>query len=100
MDIIRPNNPSFTRLTGREEVGLYPYRFGIGLNATYAQPALDSMFDTQGFLAPYGPTTLEQRDPYYNSTLPDPSYCKSTTYPAITLLFHHTSYESHDSTLR
>ncbi|KAI1332303.1 Six-hairpin glycosidase [Xylariaceae sp. FL0255] len=75
MDIIRPGNPNFTTLTGREEVGLYPYRFGIGLNETYAQPALDSMFDTQGFLSPYGPTTLEIRNEWFNATLDDPSYC-------------------------
>ncbi|KAI3319574.1 Six-hairpin glycosidase [Xylariaceae sp. AK1471] len=75
MDIIRPGNPKLTRLTGREQVGLFPYRFGIGLNHTYAQPALDSMFDPLGFFAPYGPTTLEIRDPWFAATKPDPSYC-------------------------
>ncbi|KAI1187577.1 Six-hairpin glycosidase-like protein [Nemania serpens] len=75
MDIIRPNNPNLTRLTGREQVGLFPYRFGIGLNESYAQPALDSMFDPMGFLAPYGPTTLEIRDPWFAATKPDPNYC-------------------------
>ncbi|KAJ8124946.1 hypothetical protein O1611_g8694 [Lasiodiplodia mahajangana] len=75
MDVIRPNNPNLTRLTGREQVGLFPYRFGIGLNESYAQPALDSMFDPQGFLSPYGPTTLEIRDPWFAATKPDPSYC-------------------------
>ncbi|KAI1383717.1 Six-hairpin glycosidase-like protein [Hypoxylon trugodes] len=74
MDIIRPNNPNLTRLTGREQVGLFPYRFGIGLNKTYAQPAVDSMFDLEGFLAPYGPTTLEIRDPWFMAIRPD-SYC-------------------------
>ncbi|KAI0804215.1 Six-hairpin glycosidase-like protein [Xylaria sp. FL0064] len=75
MDIIRPSNPDLVRLTGREQVGLFPYRFGIGLNETYAQPALDAMFDLMGFLAPYGPTTLEIRDPWFAATKPDPSYC-------------------------
>ncbi|KAI0427714.1 Six-hairpin glycosidase-like protein [Xylaria sp. FL1042] len=75
MDIIRPNNPDLVRLTGREQVGLFPYRFGIGLNETYAQPALDAMFDSMGFLSPYGPTTLEIRDPWFAATKPDPSYC-------------------------
>ncbi|KAI1413864.1 Six-hairpin glycosidase-like protein [Hypoxylon sp. FL1857] len=74
MDIIRPNNPNLTRLTGREQVGLFPYRFGIGLNKSYAQPAVDSMFDTEGFLAPYGPTTLEIRDPWFMAVRPD-DYC-------------------------
>ncbi|KAI1824093.1 Six-hairpin glycosidase [Xylaria intraflava] len=75
MDVIRPGNPNLTRLAGREEVGLYPYRFGIGLNETYAQPAVDSMFDPMGFSAPYGPTTLEIRNHWFASTKPDPSYC-------------------------
>ncbi|KAI0134893.1 Six-hairpin glycosidase [Daldinia grandis] len=74
MDIIRPNNPNFIRLAGREQVGLFPYRFGIGLNKSYAQPAIDAMFDPEGFLAPYGPTTLEIRDPWFMATKPD-DYC-------------------------
>ncbi|KAI0164582.1 Six-hairpin glycosidase-like protein [Xylariaceae sp. FL1272] len=75
MDIIRPNNPDFTPLTGREAIGLYPYRFGIGLNQSYSQPALDQLFDPEGFLAPYGPTTLEIRDPWYSATKVDDGYC-------------------------
>ncbi|KAI0482056.1 Six-hairpin glycosidase-like protein [Xylariaceae sp. FL0804] len=74
MDIIRPGNPNLTTLTGREQVGLFPYRFGIGLNRSYAQPALDSMFDPEGFLAPYGPTTLEIRNTFFTATLPT-GYC-------------------------
>ncbi|KAI0437065.1 Six-hairpin glycosidase [Xylaria telfairii] len=74
MDVIRPDNPDLTRLTGREQVGLFPYRFGIGLNESYAQGALDSMFDPQGFLGPYGPTTLEIRDPWFAATKPT-DYC-------------------------
>lgn len=79
MDIIRPNNPNLTRLTGREQVGLFPYRFGIGLNESYAQPAVDSMFDPQGFLAPYGPTTLEIRDPWFMAVRPD-DYCRTAAH--------------------
>ncbi|KAI1631513.1 Six-hairpin glycosidase-like protein [Biscogniauxia mediterranea] len=74
MDIIRPGNPNLTPLSGREQVGLFPYRFGIGLNRSYAQPAVDAMFDTDGFLAPFGPTTLEIRDPWFMATRPN-DYC-------------------------
>ncbi|KAI1497910.1 Six-hairpin glycosidase-like protein [Biscogniauxia marginata] len=74
MDIIRPGNPNLTRLSGREQVGLFPYRFGIGLNQSYAQPAVDSLFDTNGFLSPFGPTTLEIRDPWFMATRPN-EYC-------------------------
>ncbi|KAI5861539.1 Six-hairpin glycosidase-like protein [Durotheca rogersii] len=74
MDIIKPNNPNLTRLTGREQVGVFPYRFGIGLDTFHAQPAVDSLFDPDGFMAPYGPTTLEVRDPWFMSVRPD-AYC-------------------------
>ncbi|KAI0193891.1 Six-hairpin glycosidase-like protein [Astrocystis sublimbata] len=74
MDVIRPNNPNLTRLTGREQVGLFPFRFGIGLNESYAQPSLDSLFDPQGFYAAYGPTTLEIRDPWFAGRKPT-DYC-------------------------
>lgn len=77
MDIIRPDNPNLTRLTGREQVGLFPYRFGIGLDESHAQPAVDAMFDPDGFLAPYGPTTLERRDPWFMAEKENPDYCKS-----------------------
>ncbi|KAI0551185.1 Six-hairpin glycosidase [Xylaria curta] len=74
MDVIRPDNPNLTRLTGREQVGLFPFRFGIGLNETYAQPSIDSMFDPQGFFSAYGPTTLEIRNEWFAATKPT-SYC-------------------------
>ncbi|KAI0015759.1 Six-hairpin glycosidase [Xylariomycetidae sp. FL0641] len=74
MDVIRPGNPNLTRLSGREQVGLFPYRFGIGVDKNYAQPAVDAMFDEEGFLATYGPTTLEIRDPWFMAVRPD-DYC-------------------------
>ncbi|KAI1079243.1 Six-hairpin glycosidase-like protein [Whalleya microplaca] len=74
MDIIRPGNPNLTPLTGREQVGLFPYRFNIGLNKTYTQPAVDSMFDPNIFGAPYGPTTLEIQNPWFMNMRPN-EYC-------------------------
>lgn len=29
VDVIQPNNPNLTKVMGREEVGMFPYRFGI-----------------------------------------------------------------------
>jgi hypothetical protein len=29
VDVILPNNPNLTKVMGREEVGMFPYRFGI-----------------------------------------------------------------------
>lgn len=76
MDVIRPDNPGLERLAGREQVGLFPFRFGIGLDEKYAQPAVDAMFDPEGFLAPYGPTTLEIRDPWFMGEKFDDRYCR------------------------
>jgi hypothetical protein len=73
VDVIVPNNPDLTPISGREEVGLYPYGFGIGLNSTYTGAALQ-LFDPQGFQAPYGPNTLEIRNQYYTATKPT-DYC-------------------------
>ena len=74
VDIIRPNNPNLSQLTGREEVGFYPFRFGIGLAPQYANSSASAMFDPNGFLTQYGPTTLELRNQYYDATKPS-DYC-------------------------
>jgi hypothetical protein len=74
IDVIRPNNTALTPITGREEAGFYPFRFGIGLSPKYGIPSVSQLFDPQGFYAPYGPTTLEIQNQYYNATKPN-SYC-------------------------
>ena len=74
MDIIRPNNTNLSTLIGREEVGFYPFRFGIGLAPQYANSSAAAMFDPNGFLTEFGPTTLEVRNQYYDATKPS-DYC-------------------------
>jgi glycogen debranching enzyme len=74
VDVIRPDNPNLTKIVGREEVGFYPFRFGIGLDPQYATPSVQQLFDSQGFLTDYGPTTLEVRNQYYTATKPS-GYC-------------------------
>ena len=74
VDVIRPNNTNLSALTGREEVGFYPFRFGIGLAPQYANSSAAVMFDLNGFLTEYGPTTLEVRNQYYDATKPS-DYC-------------------------
>lgn len=77
MDAIRPDNmnESVMPLQGREEVGFYPFRFGIGLESNYSSPAMESLFDEDGFLTTYGPTTLEQRNEYYTERKPPFGCC-------------------------
>ncbi|KAE8452221.1 hypothetical protein EG329_001688 [Mollisiaceae sp. DMI_Dod_QoI] len=74
VDVIMPNNPNLTKVMGREEVGIFPYRFGIGLTPQYANASVQELFDPQGFLTIYGPTTLEVRNQYYTATKPS-DYC-------------------------
>lgn len=74
VDVIMPNNPNLTKVMGREEVGLFPYRFGIGLTSQYANNSVQELFDPQGFLTTYGPTTLEVRNQYFTATKPS-DYC-------------------------
>ncbi|CZR50838.1 uncharacterized protein PAC_00712 [Phialocephala subalpina] len=74
VDVIMPNNPNLTKVMGREEVGFFPYRFGIGLTSQYANTSVQELFDPQGFLTAYGPTTLEVRNQYFTATKPS-DYC-------------------------
>ena len=75
VDVIRPNNPHLTKVQGREEVGLFPFRFGVGLDSQYANASVQQLFDPQGFYSTYGPTTLEIRNQYFASTKPGGACC-------------------------
>ncbi len=62
-DMGRDNNPDHSLLSAREEIGYVPWMFGM-------PPAADSsawaqLTDPQGFAAPYGPTTVEQRSKWF-----------------------------------
>lgn len=77
VDFVRKDNYSMGhdgRTQGRELVGLFPYRFGIGLTGPYANEPMKQLFDPEGFQAEYGPTTLERRNEFYDATKPS-SYC-------------------------
>lgn len=58
-DRYTPGITSNTPVRGRQEIGLFPFRFGIGLSPEYADPSLRQLFDPEGFQAPFGPTTLD-----------------------------------------
>ena len=77
IDVIKANNHSQGHqgpVQGRQLVGLFPFRFGIGLTAKYANLSIQELFDPEGFQAPFGPTTLERRNEYYGATKPT-TYC-------------------------
>ena len=74
VDVIRPNNSDLNPIQGREEVGFFPFRFGIGLESTYSNPAIQQLFDSEGFFTEYGPPTLEVRNKYFTADKPT-DYC-------------------------
>lgn len=63
IDVIQGTNEP---VVGRQEIGYYPYRFGIGQNASNIR-GLEAGLDTEHFLTEFGPTTLEQTNPYYTA---------------------------------
>lgn len=58
---------------GRELIGYYPYRFDIGTNQKHLD-GLIAALTTKNFLTDFGPTTLEQTNPYYTA-LKNSTYC-------------------------
>ena len=74
VDVIRSNNSNLTRLEGRQEIGLYPFRFDISLQSQYSNPPYEQLFEDAGFMTNYGPTTLERRNRFYGPIKPT-TYC-------------------------
>ena len=62
---------------GRQLTGYYPYRFDVGTSQQMIQ-GLEAGLDSEGFISAYGPTTLEQRNPYFTS-LKNTTYCCVST---------------------
>lgn len=62
-DIVDENNPTHQRLDTREETGFVPWQFDLA--ASDDSPAWRQILDPQGFAAPYGPTTVERRSPWF-----------------------------------
>lgn len=61
--VMRDDNPAGTQIADREQIGYVPWYFHMAPaenDAAWAQ-----LLDPQGFKAPYGPTTVERRSPYF-----------------------------------
>jgi hypothetical protein len=60
-------NPGHQLLSTREEIGFVPWMFGLAApdQALDQAAAWAQLLDPQGFAAPYGPTTAEQRSQWY-----------------------------------
>ncbi|CAL8125673.1 unnamed protein product [Orchesella dallaii] len=65
--MMREDNPNNELLDSREEIGFFPWRFGvIPQEDPKYQLAWEHLFDPQGFDSTYGPTTCEQRSPWFD----------------------------------
>lgn len=84
VDVIKPDNPNLERVNGREEVGFFPFRFGIGLDKKYMLPSIQELFDPQGFYAPFGPTTLEIRNKFFTKEVPYCCFWQGQSWPFST----------------
>lgn len=62
----RDGNPNLELVESREEIGFYPWKYGVPDNTTDAATAWEQFFDPMGFNTPYGPTTCEVRSQYYD----------------------------------
>lgn len=63
IDVVQGTN---LQVLGRQLVGYFPYRFGIGTGETFEQ-GLEFPLDSDHFLAEFGPTTLEKTNEYYSA---------------------------------
>ena len=58
---------------GRELIGYFPYRFDVGTSEDMIR-GLEAGLTPEHFLTEFGPTTLEQTNPYYTA-LKNTTYC-------------------------
>jgi hypothetical protein len=61
--VARDGNPDLLPLPDREQIGFTPWAFGAGSPEHVG--AWAQFTDPQGFDAPYGPTTVERRSPWF-----------------------------------
>lgn len=73
---------------GRELIGYFPYRFGVGTEEKYVR-GLEAALTPEAFITEYGPTTLEQTNPYYTA-FKNTTYCcmwQGQSWPFSTSVF-------------
>jgi hypothetical protein len=76
IDVVESTN---LRVEGRELIGYFPYRLDVGTDEDMIK-GLEAGLTTDGFLTEFGPTTLEQTDPYYTA-FKNTTYCCVSFYP-------------------
>lgn len=61
--VMLEDNPERLPLADREQIGFIPWYFGMAPPENAR--AWEQLLDPQGFAAPFGPTTVERRSPWY-----------------------------------
>lgn len=74
IDVVEGTN---LRVEGRELIGYFPYRLDVGTDEDSIM-GLEAGLTPEAFLTEFGPTTLEQTDPYYTAL-------KNTTYCCVSI---------------
>jgi hypothetical protein len=62
----RENNPHYDFLDTREEIGFYPWRWGVPDDRLNFSVVWKQLFDLKGFNSAYGPSTCEMRSKWYD----------------------------------
>ena len=63
IDVVEEGN---VQAVGRQLIGLYPYRFDVGTEASRL-PGIEASLNEDVFVDVYGPTTLEKSNPYFTA---------------------------------
>jgi hypothetical protein len=61
--VMRDDNPARTKIDDREQIGFIPWYFHMAPQGNAA--AWSQLTDSAGFAAPFGPTTVERRSPWF-----------------------------------
>lgn len=84
VDNIKSGEPGAGQVDGREEVGFFPFRFGIALSENYTNPTIHALYDKDIFNTTYAPPTLEVHNRYFNATIAGCCWWNGQNWPYST----------------
>ncbi|EME87110.1 uncharacterized protein MYCFIDRAFT_29864, partial [Pseudocercospora fijiensis CIRAD86] len=84
VDNIKSGEPGAGQVDGREEVGFFPFRFGIALSENYTNSTIRALYDKDIFNTTYAPPTLEVHNPYFNATISGCCWWNGQNWPYST----------------
>ncbi|KAF7192803.1 Beta-L-arabinobiosidase [Pseudocercospora fuligena] len=84
VDNIKSGEPGAGQVDGREEVGFFPFRFGIALSDNYTNSTIHALYDKDIFNTTHAPPTLEVHNPYFNATISGCCWWNGQNWPYST----------------